>query len=275
MKKKVLSIILVVCLLATALVSGTLAYFTDDDGVRNVMTTGNVSIVQNEQERGDNGLQNFTQKQKLYPYTGSVDANGMANEYGESLLIGEKERQMFDQDKNAIDKIVTVTNNGSEECYVRTLFAWEMYPVKDENGDVTAWESPFLHGLVTSAVKSASGSAMPAWKNDDGTYVTFEMDNKMYMVTHYYYEGILSEDETTRPSLKQMYLKSTVDNEWYEAVGEEYEVLVLSQATQVQGFAADPETFVYAEAKTALETAFGKHYEVGAEKLVEWFSVCK
>jgi len=44
MKKRILAIALVVCLLATALVSGTLAYFTDTDDATNTFTVGNVSI---------------------------------------------------------------------------------------------------------------------------------------------------------------------------------------------------------------------------------------
>ena len=43
MKKKILTICLVVALLATA-VGGTLAYFTDTDAQKNTFTTGNVAI---------------------------------------------------------------------------------------------------------------------------------------------------------------------------------------------------------------------------------------
>ena len=45
MKKKILSLTLVVCLLAIAVVGGTLAYFTDTDNeVTNTFTVGNVQI---------------------------------------------------------------------------------------------------------------------------------------------------------------------------------------------------------------------------------------
>ena len=44
MKKKILTLSLAVCLAATAIVGGTLAYFTDTDSEENVFTVGNVDI---------------------------------------------------------------------------------------------------------------------------------------------------------------------------------------------------------------------------------------
>lgn len=57
-KKKIVSLCLIVCLLATAVVGGTLAYFTDTDAAENVFTTGLVDIVLKE---------NFTQNSELFP----------------------------------------------------------------------------------------------------------------------------------------------------------------------------------------------------------------
>lgn len=68
MKKKVLSIILVVCLLATALVSGTLAYFTDDEQVTNTMVIGNVEINIEELAYVDGAYKSFENDEfTLYP----------------------------------------------------------------------------------------------------------------------------------------------------------------------------------------------------------------
>lgn len=44
MKKRIFAIALVVCFLATAIVSGTLAYLTDEDKAENVFTVGKVEI---------------------------------------------------------------------------------------------------------------------------------------------------------------------------------------------------------------------------------------
>lgn len=50
MKKKIFAICLVVALAATAIVGGTLAYFTDTDRATNVFTVGNVGITLTEPE---------------------------------------------------------------------------------------------------------------------------------------------------------------------------------------------------------------------------------
>lgn len=44
MKKKIITMCLTVCLAATAVIGGTLAYFTDTDNAENVFTVGNVDI---------------------------------------------------------------------------------------------------------------------------------------------------------------------------------------------------------------------------------------
>ena len=51
MKKKIVSIAIVLCLAVTAIAGATLAYFTDTDADVNVMVSGNVEIVQNETDR--------------------------------------------------------------------------------------------------------------------------------------------------------------------------------------------------------------------------------
>ena len=58
MKKKILVLCLVVALAVTAVVGGTLAYFTDTDNETNTFTTGKVDITLNE---------TFTQESKLLP----------------------------------------------------------------------------------------------------------------------------------------------------------------------------------------------------------------
>ena len=44
MKKKIIALALVLCMVAVAVVGGTLAYFTDDDSATNTFTVGNVEI---------------------------------------------------------------------------------------------------------------------------------------------------------------------------------------------------------------------------------------
>lgn len=93
MKKKIISLCLIVALAATAIVGASLAYFTDTDAKTNVFTTGKVDITLNDE---------FEQDSKLLPAVVDEDSNIL----------------------NAVDKVVSVTNNtGSEDAYVRVHIA--------------------------------------------------------------------------------------------------------------------------------------------------------
>lgn len=255
MKKKILAIVLCVAMLAIAIVGGTMAYFTDTEGATNVMTTGNVKIVQNEQERNAEGaLVAFQDNHKLVPYTGSVGANGVANAWGSPATINGTEYKMFDQSKNAVDKIVTVTNEGTEEAYIRTLFAFEV---------PKGYENDPLGFMYDRTLNLASSIAI----DDTDPVRTFTFGTETYVVCYSYYpnDSKLAAGATSVPSLRQVYLNAKVDNEWYDMVGGDYKILVLSQATQTQGFD---------DAKTALNTAFGDPSTVDQTELENWFAEC-
>lgn len=85
MKKKILALCLVVALAATAIVGGTLAYFTDNDAKTNTFTVGNVDITLTEPNWAGSGSQDAPE---VYP--------------GEALA-----------------KDPTVTNSGANPCFVR------------------------------------------------------------------------------------------------------------------------------------------------------------
>ena len=84
MKKKITAIALVVCLVAVAIVGGSLAYFTDTDAKTNTFTVGNVAIALSE----DHWNPNSTRPPQVYP--------------GEVLT-----------------KDPVVTNTGANPCFVR------------------------------------------------------------------------------------------------------------------------------------------------------------
>lgn len=85
MKKKILATCLVVCLLATAIIGTTLAYFTDTDEKTNTFTVGNVNITLTEPNWDASGVEDAPE---VYP--------------GEPLA-----------------KDPTVTNDGKNPCFVR------------------------------------------------------------------------------------------------------------------------------------------------------------
>ena len=88
-KKKIISLCLVVCLLATA-IGGTLAYFTDTDSEKNTFTVGNVDIDLTE--------------------TNKINGEEVTGNAFENLMPGTE-----------ITKTPVVTNNSSEAAYVRVV----------------------------------------------------------------------------------------------------------------------------------------------------------
>ena len=92
MKKKIIALCLIVALAATAVIGGTLAYFTDTKTATNTFTVGGVKIELIEQQTSKNGLVPFEQRKPLVPGTSS--------------------------DGNARSKIVTVKNTGANDAWV-------------------------------------------------------------------------------------------------------------------------------------------------------------
>lgn len=258
-KRKILSLAMALSIVAIMAVGATLAYFTDTDAAKNVFTVGNVSIIQHEK---DSDGEAFVDNQKLYPATGYTKE---ATELGIDL---------FKEDQNWIDKVVTVENDGSEEAYVRTLFAFKMLKDGEKYLDpVDAFDTHALY-MVYCAGRDAAGFVYPTNANDGVAmgqyygsgkdYCAVEIGGDLYVIAEYYYnyESKIAAGQTTHPSLLQVGLESTVTNE-QAAYFKDFEILVVSQAVQTEGFT---------DAETALDTAFGDLSTVDATTLQSWFS---
>ncbi len=113
MKKKILALCLVIALAVTAVTGVTLAYFTDTDAADNVFTIGNVDIELTE-PKWDENLDGAEKIEDVYP--------------------GQE-----------IEKDPTVTNTGSNPCYVRVTvdglkpFAEGVAPIELVGIDSTKW----------------------------------------------------------------------------------------------------------------------------------------
>lgn len=234
MKKmiKVLCIVLCAALLMGIGAMVTLALLQDSDEAYNVMTLGNVYIDQNELERDANGdLVAFTQGKPLYPawyQNGSIPWADAA----EWPVAGDEAWKVVEDNENVIDKFVTVTNTGKSAAYVRTIIAVEV-------GEGGACD-PYIHLVINEA---------PAWNFawvDGGAIV--EIDGNYYCIGVFTHTTAVAPGETTVPSLKQVYLDVAAKNEDVEALGDTYEILVVSQAVQTKGFAT---------AEEALTAGFG------------------
>ena len=240
MKKKLTASLLCLSLLLIMLLGSTLAWFTDESGSVNTMTVGNVKIAQHQKERGGAAV---TTNRPLFPVTN--EAKGNVTTYTGAF-------NLLDPAYNALDNIVTIENTGVLSAYVRTVFAFEMLEttVMDNEGNpTTQWVDPI-------------GTKVHINVNGTLTYpgVEFEHDGVRYVVGVYAYEAMLLPGQTTNPSLLQFYLDKTVNNEFYDQVGAQYDILVLSQAVQTQGFES---------AQQALNTAFG---EVNSANATTWFA---
>lgn len=237
--KKILAIVLVMCLLCITAIGTTLSYFTDTDMDKNTMVVGNVKIEQVEQKRDENGdlvtlvadSNNVTSLGKLYPYIGTVTTTD----------------GWFDTAKNAVDKIVTVKNIGSEAAYIRTLFAFEAVDGQNPVG--------------TKILVNYSDATVGKW--DFMGSFAIENDTTYYVYSFTYAAAVAgkeTEEVVTAPSLKQIALNNNVGSEFATQIVGSYDILVLSQAVQTQGFSG---------ADVALNTAFG---EVNSTNALKWFT---
>lgn len=246
--KKILLMGVAYVLVAVLAIGGTIAYLQDSDSDVNVMTLGNVSIEQIEQQRVDDNanqtlLEKFVNDKPLYPAVFEGNCINWAPE-DEWVVAGEQAWKVVEDNENVVDKFVTVKNTGKSDAYVRTLIAYEGDAVYGPNGD-------YIH-IVTNG-----SNVSPEIAIDFVGYINIKGVD--YTVFEYTYSESLAAGKTTVPSLKQVYMNKKADNDVVEYYGETYDILVISQAVQTAGFA---------DAKTALETGFGK----SSESVGEWFS---
>lgn len=271
--KKILAIVLCVAMLAIAIVGGTMAYFTDTDAAQNVMTVGNVAIVQDEQQKiisdevddgsskyvaktGDN-LETFEQNKKLFPM---VDNRADGDEV---VVDGYFNGKMA----NVVDKIVTVSNDGSEDAYVRTIIAFETATEYVENTATVRRDGKTIFSTYIGTLKGKGFQ----WLQRD----TVKINGVEYVVGVLVYDEALGPGATSYPSLKQFFLSPDADNEVSLLFGNEYTILAVSQAVQTAGF--EPEldangNVAKTAAAVALDAAFGNLETIDEATLVEWLT---
>lgn len=165
-----------------------------------------------------------------------------------TMVVGKisiKQEETFVQDtiimpNVPIEKNVVVTNNGNLPCYVRILFAFEDRNDVDVLKLIELNDSGIVNGEITID-GITNNNPKVQFTVTRGTEVT------TYTVGYYIHQDQLAVGGTINP-LTSLKLSGTADNTWHQNVGEKYEVLVLSQATQVDGLGDD--------AGDALKTAF-------------------
>ena len=220
--KKVILFLLVMAITAAVAVGATIAYLRDTDEAVNVRTIGYVHIRQDEQERvdvetggADAPLQKFQNLKPLIPMVAEKDFDWKPGEGG-----------LWDPTKisNERDKIITVTNTGDYEAYVRTVIAFE--------AGGYAWEQfrEKIHLNINNADWSWEWLTEP-----------IIVDQSAFFLATATYKVPLAPGQTTPPSLLQIALDSSAENADVDLFGTDYLVLAVSQAIQIKGFQT-PET---------------------------------
>ena len=229
MKKKILALCLVVVLAVTAVTGATLAYFTDTDAQKNTFTTGNVKIDLWEDfgDNDENGIEH------LVPAVGSAQAGTL---------------------KNGIEKEVYVTNDGSEDAYVRVHIAIpsildNAQPDFDASKNVLHfnYDSASVEDGKWNWSKTVDGTTGSNWNS-----YTTTIDSVSYNVYVVTYETALKKNDTTLDAIHQVYLDSETTNEDItkikETLGDNWYIYVVAEGAQAEGFA---------DAYEALNTSFG------------------
>lgn len=207
MKRKIVTVCLAAVLVIIAVAGASLAYLTDTDERTNTFTVGDVDITLVEQRKGANGLESYGEgSYKLKP--------GKSN------------------DGNAVSKIVTVKNNGTEDAYVwvelripaylvsneykaephtnesKNALHWNSYGCFNvEYNSGNYWRLAVSDGIVDAdhKVTDANMVAVEAGLWYDYEYVGTEDDGKT-VVIRTKMKDVLPAGKTSLPALAQVYM---------------------------------------------------------------------
>ena len=192
MKKKLLALVLVVALAATAVIGGTLAYFTDTDEAVNTFTLGNVKI----------------------------DLQEVFDAHNAVLRPGS-------QTNNKIQKEVRIQNTGTEKAYV--WYKWYIPSALDStdgstgtnnvvhvNSPGSTWDRYRENSNYWPAGQTEPLPLEKTWDHDSqgvqGFIGTENIGGIQYNVYIALYHGVLAPNEITSLGMSQVYLDSKVDN---------------------------------------------------------------
>ncbi len=238
MKKKIITLCLVVALAATAIIGGTLAYFTDNDQATNTFAVGGVAIDLHEANKAE---------------TPAVDEAYHEWLKDQVLMPG-------DNKTNTVAKRVYVENTGKSDAYVRVHIAIpsvldSAQPDFDASKNLLHFnntEASMAEGKWNWGTKEVAGRTGYVGSGDTWNMYTTTVDGISYNVYVVTYENPLASKAVTDDAIHQVYLYKDVTNEDIEkanaVLGETWNVLVFAEGGQVEGFD---------DAFTALNTQFG------------------
>lgn len=217
MKKQLISSVACLLLLVIMLLGSTIAWFSDTSGSVNTMVAGKISIEQKEYSDTEHKIEFVNNEFVMMP-------------------------------SQTITKEVVVTNTGNQDCYVRTLFAFE--------------DSVATQVVELLELKGKDGTIVIPGVTDTAAKIQFTHGGTLYTVGYCVNTAAMAKDATFVP-LVSVKLSGDAKNAWTDAVGDQYELLVLSQATQVAGLDN------LGSSAAALDKAFGP---IDAAHCETWFT---
>ena len=265
MKKKIVSLCLVVALAATAVIGGTLAYFTDTEEATNTITVGNVSIwlAESQYHRG--------------APTGYLAITGQPNPTTDADIIADSEtyhseylakatlmpfdlksehrtQKLFEQ--CTVAKNAYVMNTGNSDCFVRVRY---MVP-KDiaQYLDIFYVDTQFVTADSDTATADAttlnnddkSEPVVTAMQSSGANFVAqgAKLDDKgeYYVADFIYAERLTSGEMTLYSPISKITMIPSVTNEQAKAVLDangQFAIKVEAHAIQADGFLNAVEAF--------------------------------
>ena len=263
MKKKILAIGLVVAMAATAVVGGTLAYFTDTDQKTNTFTAGGVKIDLIEQQVNDGGtaLEDFKQNQVLMPIVGS--AQGDKDSFGQPVA------------ENYIDKIVTIKNTGNSDAYVRAYFA--IPTALDDGYETFNAGLNVLHFNFGTANGATTQGNQWNRNNDSGTWKYYEttIDGVKYNVYYADYYTTLAAGATTEQFISGVYLDKNVDmkdGKYVDKRNKSADLSILEGTVNCPVMAVAVQAAGFDSVDAAVNAAFGANFNPFGGDATNWQS---
>lgn len=260
MKKKIIALCLVIALAATAVIGGTLAYFTDTDNATNTFTAGGVAIdlIEQQVNKAGTALEDFEQNQVLMPIVGS--AQGEKDNFGQPVA------------KNYIDKIVTIKNTGKSDAYVRAYFAIpsaldDGYETFNAGANILHFNFGNENGVSTEGVQ---------WTWTHGSkwnYFETTIDRVAYNVYYADYYQVLPAGETTEQFISGVYLDSNVDMKEGKYVDSRFpnaDLSILAGTVSCPVYAVAVQTAGFDSVAAAVDAAFGANFNPFGGAATNW-----
>ena len=236
-KKKILALCLIVCMLAIAVVGGTLAYFTDTDDAVNTFTAGNVEIDLTEAVVAKDDVRTSATYGDLI----AVDRENDRKD------VGAQEETVYDYGKlypgQNVFKDPTIENRGSENAYVAAKIIVTDGADSDLNNvigtgynDLLGIQTVIKGGIVkeNDTMKPYNGLA-PVYGDD--TYSVYQVADRANGTYTFY---VFFENALVTGEKKVLFENITIPAGWDNEQMKEMKDLTIAveaYATQEYGFA--------------------------------------